>query len=398
MFEFRLVTHQFFLLTAVIAIIASSADRIAAQDSSTEFAVDPMTPYLAERTNAVTYDVDFSVVVTPPYKAKKLQVWLPIPTSDAGQQVTESTVSSFPVVVEPKIADEPVYGNRFAYFEFSSPQGAQIIRHRFKIKVWELNWNIKPEQVLKVTTWPESFAKYRKGDSQAVVFDERFENVLNEIVPNRTTPFQDFGGVMDWVQSNVTYDHHDASLKASSEHVLSKRRGHCSDYHSFCASLGRELGVPTRVTYGINPFPKNSPSHCKLEAFIAPFGWVSFDVSETQKLISALKKGPSLSDTERTELASLANARLMRGFRDNTWFLQTRGTDYDLVPKASRRVPIVRTAYIEADGVPMPDPDPADKSASGYSWMTVHEYQADREVPYPFADWTKLLPSVSDKH
>ena len=45
--------------------------------------------------------------------------------------------------------------------------------------------------------------------------------------------------------------------------------------------MGRALGYPTRMTYGINPFPKNSPSHCKMEAFLPPYGWVAFDVSDT---------------------------------------------------------------------------------------------------------------------
>jgi ATP-dependent helicase HrpA len=34
--------------------------------------------------------------------------------------------------------------------------------------------------------------------------------------------------------------------------------------------MGRTLGFPTRVTYGIALFPKNSPSHCKLEALLPP--------------------------------------------------------------------------------------------------------------------------------
>ena len=47
----------------------------------------------------------------------------------------------------PQIASEPVYGNRFAYFEFSKPEGAQIIRHQFQIKVWELRWNLDPDRI-----------------------------------------------------------------------------------------------------------------------------------------------------------------------------------------------------------------------------------------------------------
>ena len=134
-----------------------------------------------------------------------------------------------------------------------------------------------------------------------------------------------------------------ASLAASAVHALEKRRGHCSDYHGFCAALGRALGYPTRVTYGINPFPKNSPSHCKLEAYLPPYGWVSFDVSETQKLIEAIQKDAGLGGKKKEELVRAARERLRRGFRDNTWLLQTRGTDYELEPPASKPVPVVRT-------------------------------------------------------
>lgn len=359
--------------------------------------LNPSDPYRANRSNAVTYEVDFSVVVTPPYKTQKLQVWLPIPTSDFGQEVSNSKLTTFPMQVEPSIATESEFDNKFAYFEFASPQGAQIIRHRFQIKAYELNWNLDPTKVIQVEAWPTSFNKYRQGDAQSVQVDERFTKLLDEIVPEKTNPFADLGNVMTWVQDNVEYDHIDASLRADAEQVLTKRRGHCSDYHSFCASLGRAMGVPTRVTYGLNAFPKNSPSHCKLEAYIVPYGWVSFDVSETQKLIGEVGKSKELGATEKSELIQLALARMKSGFRDNTWFLQTKGTDYELVPKASKRVPVVRTAYIEADGVPLADPDPANKNEKSFSWMTIHEYKADREVTYPFSDLSTLKKNEGKK-
>lgn len=355
--------------------------------------LDPDLPYQAKRSQPITYDVDFSVVVTPTYKCKKLKVWLPVPSSDAGQQVSESRLSSFPIEVKPQVAAEPVFGNEFAYFEFDNPQGAQIVRHQFKITVWQLNWELDPAKLTSVAQWPSSFEPYRRSESQAVVVDDRFVKLLHEIVPTPGSPTSDFGSVMQWVQKSFTYDHHDASLAASSVHALTKRRGHCSDYHGFCASLGRALGVPTRVTYGINTFPKNSPSHCKLEAYFAPYGWVSFDVSETQKLIETIQKDDALNGDVKLQLIQAAQARMESGFRDNTWYLQTRGTDYDLVPKASKRVAVVRTAYIEADGVPYPEPDPADKTKLEHAWMTVHRYRADKHVDYPFADWKSLSPS-----
>ncbi|MCY2968044.1 MAG: transglutaminase-like domain-containing protein, partial [Planctomycetota bacterium] len=69
---------------------------------------------------------------------------------------------------------------------------------------------------------------------------------------------RDFEAVLAWTDRNFRYDHANASLKASSRHALETRTGHCSDYHGFCAAMGRLLGQPTRVTYGINAFPKAS--------------------------------------------------------------------------------------------------------------------------------------------
>jgi transglutaminase-like putative cysteine protease len=154
--------------------------------------------------------------------------------------------------------------------------------------------------------------------------------------------------------------------------------------------MGRAMGYPTRVTYGLNAFPKNSPSHCKLEAYLPPYGWVSFDVSETQNLLGLVTKEPNLEDAQRQKLSNLAKDRLLHGFRDNTWFLQTKGTDYDLSPPASKKVAVVRTIYAEADGVPFPEPDPANNTHTAHTWMTVHKFTPDRVVTYPFKDIKSL--------
>jgi transglutaminase-like putative cysteine protease len=364
----------------------------ASAHTADEPVLDPNQRYQAERSNPVTYDVDFSVVVTAPAKTKLLKVWLPLPRSYVGQEVSADELTTFPMKVAAAIAQEKTFGNKFAYFEFAAPQGAQIIRHRFKIKVWELHWNIDPEKIVAVDNWPAAFDRYRRGETQAVVVDERFEKLVKQIVPTPSNPLRDMASVIAWVGKNIQYDHNDASLQASSVHLLEEHRGHCSDYHGFCAAMGRAMGYPTRVTYGINAFPKNSPSHCKLEVFLPPYGWVSFDVSETQNMMAAIKKKAGLQPQQKSALIAAAQDRLLRGFRDNTWYIQTRGSDYALVPPAETRVPVVRTAYIEADGLPLRDPDPANTSQHEFSWMTVQQFVPDHPVTYPFKDFTSLEP------
>jgi transglutaminase-like putative cysteine protease len=353
-------------------------------------ALDPDQPYLAQKSNPVTYDVDFVIVVTAPAHTKVLKVWLPLPQTDAGQEVEEKSITTFPMTVAPRVAKEAVFGNKLAYFQFDHPAGAQLIRHQFKVKVWEMRWNIDPDKIVPVKKWPSSFTRFLRGD-RTVVVNDRLRKIAREIVPQTHGAGADIAAAIAWVGGHIRYDHGNASLGASSEFALDHRCGHCSDFHGLCAAFGRGLGVPTRITYGINPFPKNSPTHCKVEAYLPPHGWVSFDVSETHNMIGKIQKNAELDAATKEKLVRAATSRLLHGFRDNTWYLQTRGTDYDLVPRASKRVPVIRTLYAEADGVALPDPDPANPKKKEFAWMTSHKYVADKAVKYPFEDWHDLL-------
>ncbi len=353
-------------------------------------AVDINQPYSATMSKPVLWDGELVFVVTAPYKTKRLRVWVPVPPSDGVQEVRLSEFSTFPVDVKPQIDAEPVFGNRFAYFEFAEPQGAMIIRHRLKVQTHDLHWHLDAERVKPPATWPASFEPYLRSENQAVVADERFQKLLSDVLPQRRNPLRDLDAVMSFTDKNFKYNHEKASLKASSLQGLLEHSGHCSDYHGFCAAMGRVMSLPTRVTYGINPFPKASPSHCKLEAYLPPYGWVSFDVSETQKLTKAIRSDASFNDAEKEKLIAVAHDRLIAGFRDNTYILQTRGTDYDLVPKAAGRVAVVRTIYAEADGAALPDPDPSNATESKFAWMTAHQFTSDVPAPYPFKDASSL--------
>ncbi|GEM_PF-339854 len=348
------------------------------QQSQAIAMLSPTQPYQAALSHQATCEVDLAAVVTPPYGCKVLKVWLPLPPSDNVQQIRGSRLSTFPMRVEPQIATENVYGNRFAYFEFHEPKGAQIIRHRFQATVADLNWNVDLAKVADIAAWPDVFKPYLQ--SPQLRQQQALEQALAEITQQPKHGPESLLAAMRWVNANLEYDHVKASLRADADHALAFRRGHCSDYHGLCATLGRNLGYPTRVTYGLSLFPKNSPSHCKLEAYLPPYGWVSFDVSETQQLVKKIQTSESLTEAEKKWLIDAAWCRLQRGYRENGWLLVTRGTNYELAPKASRPVAVVRTIYAEADGEPLPEPDPANRQQREFGWMTVHHYVADRPL------------------
>jgi len=124
--------------------------------------------------------------------------------------------------------------------------------------------------------------------------------------------------------------------------------------------------------------------------YLPPHGWVSFDFSETQKMVSKIRASNRLTAKQKEALVDAVHQRLLSGFRENSWLLLTRGTNYELAPKASRPVRVVRTAYIEADGEPLPDPDPANVEKREFAWMTVHKYRADSDFKLPFKDISTL--------
>ena len=332
-----------------------------------------------------TYEVDYRIVVTAPYKSKSLKVWVPVPTSDKAQKISNVRFSTFPSKVEPQFHVEKKFGNKFAYFEFKNPPGAQIIRFQFDAEVGNMNWNLDLSKVQKVKKWPKEFQVYLRNEFDRET-KKQLESVLSNALPKKNNNGLDVQAILQWTDDNLTYSHTNASLKGDAKHAMDQKQGHCSDYHGLCSALGRELGYPARVTYGLATFDKASPSHCKLEVFLPPHGWVIFDVSETQKLIKLVRKS-DLDAAEKKKRISAIRDRLLSGYRDNTWLQVTRGTNFSLAPAASQKtVPLIRTIYAEADGKPLPEPDPSNASQKKFSWMTAYQVKAKNKVKYPYKD------------
>lgn len=370
------VTLPFAILVSAWGIGSAQAD---APDREGSAELSPAMPYQAKTSRTATYQVDFRVAVTAPHGTEKLRVWLPLPTSDSVQQVSQRHLKTFPRELEPTIQTEPIYGNRFAYFEFDHPTGAQLITHQFRAAIPQLDWNVDYETVFQPERWPAAFDKYQRADPRlggSSQLDEAMDQVAGMATTQR--PTDQFLASLRWIDQNLSYDHAVASLEADPMHGLVHRRGHCSDYHGLCQTLSREVGYPSRVTYGLQMFDKASPSHCKLEVFLPPHGWVSYDLSETQKMVQEISSDTSLSPAEQQNRIAAVRQRTRRGFRENTWLRVTRGTHYPLAPPAeASRVPVVRTIYAEADGTPLAEPDPSNPNQKRFAWMTIHRVDGD---------------------
>ena len=143
--------------------------------------------------------------------------------------------------MKPLFHTENVFGNRFAYFEFPNPQGAQIIAHKFKATVWQLDWNVEPAKVEKVAEWPTAFDKFRRAERN-ILIDDRVKKLASDVAGN-TSPAGDLAAVMDWISANMTYDHSATSLLQALR--KSMRSGFVRSWTPWPSAL------PTSVAYAV---------------------------------------------------------------------------------------------------------------------------------------------------
>ena len=302
------------------------------------------------KTAVAKFKVDFRVAIKAPAKTKQLRVWVPLPPSNENQRVWDRKLHTFPRVYQPQLTHEPTFGNDFAYFEINAPDGPLEIRHTFTAEIAQLDWGVDYAKVVNTASWPRSFEVFQTPDRRSERAND-YTEIVEQIQSVSDQKSKQFMKAIEWVDENLTYDSSNASLTADPAHGLIYRRGHCSDYHGLCGTFAREIGYPSRVLYGLQMFDKGSPSHCKLEVFMPPYGWVSYDLSETQKLAAKVSTDDKFLPEQRKKIAEFVRQRTLNGFRENTWLLVTRGENYPLKPVTSNPVSIIRTIYAEADGV-----------------------------------------------
>ena len=318
------------------------------------------------KTSLAKFKVDFRVTIMAPANTRQLRVWIPLPPSTDTQVVRDRKFRTFPREHQSQLTREPTFGNQFAYFEINSPDGALEIQHTFTAEIAQLDWGVDYAKVANTVSWPQKYEVFQTPDARSERAPD-YQEIVGQIQSVSDKKSQQFTKAIEWVDQHLTYDSANASLTADPAHGLIHRRGHCSDYHGLCGTFAREIGYPSRVLYGLQMFDKGSPSHCKLEVYMPPYGWVSYDLSETQKLAVKVSKDENLLPVSRKKAAELVRQRTLNGFRENTWLLVTRGENYPLVPAASKPVSIVRTIYAEADGIALTEGAAADTG----TWLTM---------------------------
>lgn len=283
------------------------------------------------RSFTVTY---IATVPACPAGAARLDVWVPVPSSDAQQTISDvSSKTDLPG----EIQTEREYHNR-ALHVWNDRRMPASIELTYQCTRYEEHSGGEARQCA-VSHNPVPSPR-DLGPDQLGVIDDRVRRTAREVTAGRTDTLAQARALYDHVISHMVYDKTSPGWgRGDTVRACEVGKGNCTDFHALFISLARAQGIPARFGIGLQmPVDRREGSiegyHCWAEFWVAGTGWVPVDCSEGWKHPERHDYYFGSLDDNRARLSVGRDVRLvgMRG----------PALNYFLWP------------YAEADGKPIP--------------------------------------------
>lgn len=241
-------------------------------------------PVPRSRTFTFTYHV---TVPAQPMGTAALELWLPVPHSDASQDIRDLRVTT-PVSYT---LHTGAYGNQFLHLRAS---GAQLAGFQVMMQVratrrehLSLGRHSSPTRREAPDT---NLSRWLTPDS-LVPLDPQIRLWALEVVTKAQakTDLEKARAIYEHVVSTVKYDKTGQGWgRGDIYYACDARRGNCTDFHAVFIGYCRALGIPARFSIGF-PLPAERGTgeikgyHCWAEFYTPQTGWVPIDASEAAK-------------------------------------------------------------------------------------------------------------------
>jgi transglutaminase-like putative cysteine protease len=287
---------------------------------------------------SVSFDLSYVVRVEPPAGSRKVRVWIPLPSSDQYQWISQLQLKG-PMKVE--FRKEPKYGDRYAYFDVDSDRvktgfeirvAFHVVRYERRSALASASDSTRP--------LPKEVAPFLQSDGFVPV-DGVIASLSREQTDGVTGPLQKARKIYDYVISAVNRDpvgagsgRGDALWAAESHH------GDCTDLQSLFIGMARAAGIPARLAVGFS-LPEGQKQgtipgdHSWAEFYVVGVGWIPVDVWQASQ-------DPGRRDD-------------FFGALDAHRVMISMGRDLALTPAPQvGRLNYIAYPYLEADGKPSP--------------------------------------------
>ncbi len=207
--------------------------------------------------------------------AESARLWIPLPETDAFQNVELEGVQS---PKDYRILEEGQYGNKALYFELGPEDGGKNVDIRYRVR--------RTEKAAYADAQPD-LKKYLQSDNLVPISAE-FKRIAAEAVAGKKGDLVRARALYDHVIDKMRYMKYGTGWgKGDAVYACNVRTGNCTDFHAYFIALARSIGIPARFGIGAAiPSDRDDGGidgyHCWVE-FHAEGKWWPVDISEADK-------------------------------------------------------------------------------------------------------------------
>jgi transglutaminase-like putative cysteine protease len=315
-----------------LAMIAGCGDEPRIPAGNIAPATQPARDSATGRSRAFTLQY-VATIPNVPAGAHRVEMWVPIPSSDAQQTISQISVDT-PLAHEFQTENE--YGNRLLHV-WSDQQGSAWAMVTFDCVRLEEH-AAGGEAGANVSTGPAPSSRLLQPDRLGII-DDSIRKLAAQITAYAPDTQSKARAIYDYVIAHMAYDKVAPGWgNGDTARACEVGKGNCTDFHALFISLARASGIPARFGIGFQIPPSQSQGaiagyHCWAEFWLPNTGWVPVDASEAWK-------DPSRRDFYFKSL-------------DPDRIRMSLGRDIHLPGMAGEPVNYLLSPYAEADGKPV---------------------------------------------
>ncbi|NQV35446.1 MAG: transglutaminase domain-containing protein [Phycisphaeraceae bacterium] len=218
---------------------------------------------------------EFRYQMTLPEISGQAGLWIPLPTSDAFQTVTMTSIDE---PREHRVLEDKTHGNKALYWALEPSDSGKPIDVRYNVQRIE-KAAYRDEQ----TNQDDYLAA-----NTMVPNDPEFEKIAAKAVQGKATNLQRARALYDLVIDELRYAKAgDGWGQGNAVFACDSRHGNCTDFHAYFTALARAIDIPARFAIGAAiPASRDEGGvdgyHCWVE-FYADEKWWPVDISEADK-------------------------------------------------------------------------------------------------------------------
>ena len=258
-----------------------------------------LTLFVAGASAAETVDGTITVKVDLSARPAEepIRLWLPYPTSDKNQDITNISLSGD--YATSAVYTDKTFGTPMLYAEWSVGAENRTLTLTFDAQRAAV---VRPDLTNQSVPWtPADHALFLRPTQKAPLTDD-LQQLADQITAGKNGVLEKARAIYDWTVDNTYRDPDTRGCGTGDVRaLLQDPGGKCADISSIYIAICRAAGVPAREVLGIRMGEKavqdiTTWQHCWAEFYLPGSGWITVDPADVRKKM--LVENLALADPE----------------------------------------------------------------------------------------------------